>query len=141
MGETFDLAMHLGPGVAKLKEKKGVNSTDSDAIIDGDSETGQLTAKPKPSKKKDEDDPRDEIKCSCGLCFGIGGSITIGAAMVIILILYLACMLEGQDKPGGCYFKEPTTGFPRYLLNATHTVKTSSHLIQSLSTPIPPAEQ
>ena len=49
MGETFDLAMHLGPGVAKLKEKKGVNSTDSDAIIDGDSETGQLTAKPKPS--------------------------------------------------------------------------------------------
>ena len=45
-------------------------------------------------KKKDEDDPRDEVKCSCGLCFGIGGSITIGAAMVIILILYLACMLE-----------------------------------------------
>ena len=45
-------------------------------------------------KKKDADDPRDEIKCSCGLCFGIGGAITIGAAMVIILILYLACMLE-----------------------------------------------
>ena len=49
--------------------------------------------------------------------------------------------LKGQDKPGGCYFREPTTGFPRYLLNASHTVKTSSHLIQSLSTPIPPAEQ
>ena len=48
MGETFDLAMHLGPGVAKLKEKKDSQSADSDAM-DGDSETGQLTAKPKPS--------------------------------------------------------------------------------------------
>ena len=44
-------------------------------------------------KKKDEDDPRDEIKCSCGMCFGIGGAIIIGASMVIILILHLACML------------------------------------------------
>ena len=125
-------------------------------------------------KKKDADDPRDEIKCSCGLCFGIGGAITIGAAMVIILILYLACMLEvsyfsfgyltlelpsffhtiliniftihliefkGQDKPGGCYFKEPTTGFPKYLLNATGTVKTSSKVVESLTTPFPPNEQ
>ena len=128
-------------------------------------------------KKKDADDPRDEIKCSCGLCFGIGGAITIGAAMVIILILYLACMLEvsyfsfgylplklptflfifhkmliniftirliefkGQDKPGGCYFKEPTTGFPKYLLNATGTVKTSSKVVESLTTPFPPTEQ
>ena len=49
MGETFDLAMHLGPGVAKLKEKKDSQSADSDAMMDGDSETGQLTSKPKPS--------------------------------------------------------------------------------------------
>ena len=49
MGETFDLALHLGPGVAQLKEKKNLNSADRDAMIDVDSETGQLTSKPKPS--------------------------------------------------------------------------------------------
>ena len=60
---------------------------------------------------------------------------------ITFLLNNVLISLKGQDKPGGCYFREPTTGFPRYLLNASHTVKTSSHLIQSLSTPIPPAEQ
>ena len=43
--------------------------------------------------RKDSDDPRDEVRCSCGLCFGIGGSIVVGVAMVVIVILYLACQL------------------------------------------------
>ena len=43
---TFDLSIHLGPGCANLKGDKTALSTDKDTI-DGDSESGQLTSKPK----------------------------------------------------------------------------------------------
>ena len=46
MSETFDLAIHLGPGVAQLKDNKSNLNIDRDNV-DGDSETGQLTSKPK----------------------------------------------------------------------------------------------
>ena len=46
MSETFDLAIHLGPGVAQLKDDKSNLNIDRDNV-DGDSETGQLTSKPK----------------------------------------------------------------------------------------------
>ena len=46
MAETFDLSLHLGPGVAQLKEHKSYKHTEKD-YVDGDIETGQLTPKPK----------------------------------------------------------------------------------------------
>ena len=70
---TFDVAIHLGPGVATINNQNEETETQ---FVDN------------------ETDPnKSEVKCSCGLCFGIGGSIVIGAAMVIIVILYIACQL------------------------------------------------
>ena len=45
---TFDLSIHLGPGCANLKGDKSGLSTDRENF-DGDSESGQLTSKPKTS--------------------------------------------------------------------------------------------
>ena len=46
MAETFDLAIHLGPGVAQLNKSKGGQSTDN-ILGDEDSETGEVTARSK----------------------------------------------------------------------------------------------
>ena len=69
--------------------------------------------------------------------------IAIFFFLTILINIFTIHLIEfkGQDKPGGCYFKEPTTGFPKYLLNATGTVKTSSKVVESLTTPFPPTEQ
>ena len=46
MSETFDLSIHLGPGVAQLCKNKSGQYTEKDNP-DDDCETGELTAKPK----------------------------------------------------------------------------------------------
>ena len=46
MAETFDLAIHLGPSVAKLKKSTYGQYAEKDNP-DGDSETGELTSKSK----------------------------------------------------------------------------------------------
>ena len=44
--------------------------------------------------KRDADDPRKEVPSSLKMWIGIGGSILVGSALVIILILHLACQLK-----------------------------------------------
>ena len=51
------------------------------------------------------DPNKSEVKCSCGLMFGIGMSFLITFALAIILVLYIFCQLEYQVDHK-CYYKE-----------------------------------
>ena len=46
MAETFDLAIHLGPGVAQLNKSKSGQLMEKDDV-DGDVEDGELTSRSK----------------------------------------------------------------------------------------------
>ena len=96
--ETFDLAIHLGPGVSALKP--------AGEEVDEDGEV-----KKRRRGKTDEDDPREEVRCSFKLCLGIGGSFFIGGLLTVLIILYLACLLPHQTGDV-CYYRQPTVGSP-----------------------------
>lgn len=101
--ESFDLSIHLGPGVAQLKP-----SENKKTLTDGENKK-----EGKRSVKKDEDDPREDVECSCKLCFGIGGSILIALGLLTILILYLGCLFEHQ-RGDQCYYRQPTVETPNF---------------------------
>ena len=83
---TFDVAIHLGPGVATINNQNEETETQ---FVDN------------------ETDPnKSEVKCSCGLCFGISMTIMIGMMLVVILVLYLFCKLDYQieENMKKCYY-------------------------------------
>ena len=78
---TFDLAIHLGPGVTSIPKS-----------LQNDQET-------------DSDPNKAEVRCSCRLFAGIFMSVFIVFSVAVILILYLLCELSYQ-KEEKCYLKE-----------------------------------
>ena len=80
---TFDVAIHLGPGVATINNQNEETET---RFVDN------------------ETDPnKSEVKCSCGLFFGIGMTICIGVTLLVVLVLYLFCKLDYQVGEK-CYY-------------------------------------
>eukprot|EP00093_Oithona_nana_P002948 02948.XXX_2026_2328_1 [CDS] Oithona nana genome sequencing. len=83
MADSFDLAIHLGPGVTSIpKSLQEENDQESDS-----------------------DPNKAEVRCSCRLFCGIFMSIFIVFSVTVILILYLLCELSYQ-KEEKCYLKE-----------------------------------
>jgi hypothetical protein len=85
---TFDLAIHLGPGVTPI------------APISEDDQRIRT-----PSGEDSTDPNKTEVPCSCRFVFGIGMAIFIVSALTLILILYLLCQLDYQVDEK-CYYKE-----------------------------------
>jgi len=87
MGDTtFDVSLHLGPGVSKLPaDCTGENNTEN------------------------TDPNKVEVPWSFGLMFGIFFSIFVVLALTVIMILYLFCQLGYQkEAEHKCYYKEMT---------------------------------
>ena len=78
---TFDLAIHLGPGVTSIPK-----SLQSD-------------------QESDSDPNKAEVRCSCRLFTGIFLSVFIVFGVFVILIMYLLCQFSYQ-KGEKCYLNE-----------------------------------
>ena len=79
---TFDVAIHLGPGVTSIQGHNKADESDEDS-----------------------DPNKSEVQCTCKLMFGISFSIFVVASLAVILVLYLLCMLSYQVETA-CYYKE-----------------------------------
>ena len=87
---TFDVSLHLGPGVTTIA--KSLDDSENDDLHAND--------------VIDDSDPnKEEVKFTCRLLAGIIMSVFITASIFSILVLYIFCQLDYQVDEK-CYYKE-----------------------------------
>lgn len=77
--ETFDLSYHLGPGVVSASSGRALGGGGGD--------------------------PFNTAKCSCRLVSGVLALFLVVTMVFVVIILYLACLLEYQ-KDNQCYYRQ-----------------------------------